>query len=119
MLGLWLSEQWLLAVGAVAVSALLGWPFAALTGLPLVLALLCRGWGLVPLPLCMPRSGGLSEGEWKRLVAYALLTGIPLCAVLATVDSHFYGKPVNLYILTANNRIKPSEESVNWSIFSV
>jgi alpha-1,2-mannosyltransferase len=74
----WLREKWALAIFCTAVSALVGWPFAAVLGLPIVVEML------------LIRRG---EYIWK-FIKSAFASGILVLAILYTVDSHYYGKTV-------------------------
>uniref|UniRef100_A0AC34FDQ6 Mannosyltransferase n=1 Tax=Panagrolaimus sp. ES5 TaxID=591445 RepID=A0AC34FDQ6_9BILA len=66
------------AIFCTAVSALVGWPFAAVLGLPIVVEMLF-----------------IRRGEYIfKFIKHAFLSGISVLAVLYTVDSHYYGKTV-------------------------
>jgi alpha-1,2-mannosyltransferase len=62
-----------IAVAATAVGALLGWPFAAITGVPVALEL-------------------VRTGRLRYLIAYALLSGGVCGAAILLVDSYYYGR---------------------------
>nr|CDJ91310.1 Alg9 mannosyltransferase domain containing protein [Haemonchus contortus] len=71
-----LNEKWFYATFCTAVSALVGWPFAAVLGLPIVVDMLI----LRPNP--------------KMFFHYAAISGLVVCASLLSVDSYYYGKRV-------------------------
>ncbi|OQV20294.1 Alpha-1,2-mannosyltransferase ALG9 [Hypsibius exemplaris] len=71
----WFREREMLAVTAVACSGLLGWPFAAVLGLPIALDILTRR-GLL------------------HFLTRTLLIGGTLTAAIIGIDSNFYGKLV-------------------------
>ncbi|WKX93807.1 hypothetical protein Q1695_011237 [Nippostrongylus brasiliensis] len=71
-----LNEKWFYAIFATAVSALVGWPFAAVLGLPIVAEML------------------ILRPKWKMFWYYAAMSGILVCGSLLTVDSYYYGKRV-------------------------
>jgi alpha-1,2-mannosyltransferase len=74
----WLREKWFLAILCTAVSALVGWPFAAVLGLPIVVEMLL-----------------IRRGEYIfKFFKSAIASGIIVLAILYTVDSHYYGKTV-------------------------
>uniref|UniRef100_A0A914XWA0 Mannosyltransferase n=1 Tax=Panagrolaimus superbus TaxID=310955 RepID=A0A914XWA0_9BILA len=67
-----------LAIFCTAFSALVGWPFAAVLGLPIVVEMLL-----------------IRRGEYIfKFIKNAILSGIAVLALLYTVDSHYYGKTV-------------------------
>lgn len=64
-------------MAATAIGALVGWPFAALIGLPVVVDAVIK----------------LRE-KWRPLLdllIYSAVCGILLSALLITYDSHYYG----------------------------
>ncbi|TKR89554.1 hypothetical protein L596_013637 [Steinernema carpocapsae] len=85
-LGLWLQNQFFLSVLFTAISALVGWPFAAVLGLPVVLEMI------------------FVRRKFWRFVNYALISGCSVLALLAAVDTYYYGKLVitPLNIVTYN-----------------
>ncbi|MFH4984880.1 hypothetical protein AB6A40_011589 [Gnathostoma spinigerum] len=74
----YLNNEWFVAIFCTALSALVGWPFAAILGLPVVLEM-----ALV---------------QYRRLLFtllnYSFLSGGVLVILLVIVDTFFYGKPV-------------------------
>uniref|UniRef100_A0A183BUS5 Mannosyltransferase n=1 Tax=Globodera pallida TaxID=36090 RepID=A0A183BUS5_GLOPA len=84
-MALWLREQWFLSIFLTASSALVGWPFAALLGLPIVLQML-----LFRSQLAL------------KFVLYSFISGSVLLASLCAVDSHLFGKiviaPLNIVL---------------------
>lgn len=85
----WLSDRWLPAIFCVAAASLLGWPFAAVLGLPVALDAIFR------------------RKNVKNFVIYALVAGISLISSLILVDSYFYGKftlaPLNIVLYNVLN----------------
>uniref|UniRef100_A0AC35GNY2 Mannosyltransferase n=1 Tax=Panagrolaimus sp. PS1159 TaxID=55785 RepID=A0AC35GNY2_9BILA len=74
----WLREKWFLAILCTAISALVGWPFAAVLGLPIVVEMLL-----------------IRRGEYIfKFFKSAIASGIIVLAILYTIDSHYYGKTV-------------------------
>lgn len=74
----WLKEKWTPAIACTAISALVGWPFAAVLGLPVVLEMVC-----------------IRRGEHlTKFIKVTIISGIAILAVLYTIDSHYYGKTV-------------------------
>uniref|UniRef100_A0A914WUL7 Mannosyltransferase n=1 Tax=Plectus sambesii TaxID=2011161 RepID=A0A914WUL7_9BILA len=76
-LAAYLDRKWFISVLATAASALVGWPFAAVLGLPVVVEMLL-----------------LKRHLAAKFVLYAGACGIALVALLVAVDSHYYGKTV-------------------------
>uniref|UniRef100_A0A1I7SWF4 Mannosyltransferase n=1 Tax=Bursaphelenchus xylophilus TaxID=6326 RepID=A0A1I7SWF4_BURXY len=74
----YLQECWFAAIFFTALSALIGWPFAAILGLPIVLEMLfIRRRDLI----------------WKFLL-YSLISGLLIFIPMYVIDSYYYGKPV-------------------------
>ncbi|XP_015126194.1 alpha-1,2-mannosyltransferase ALG9 [Diachasma alloeum] len=77
----WYGRKYELAVFATAISTLLGWPFAALLGVPIALDMLARK-------------------DWTRFIKWTVLSGIVVLAPMIWLDSMCYGKlviaPLNL-----------------------
>ncbi|CAD5212239.1 unnamed protein product [Bursaphelenchus okinawaensis] len=74
----YLQEYWFIAIFFTAFSALCGWPFAVVLGLPIVLEMVVIRTRLLFL----------------RFVGYALLSGAIIFVPMYLVDSFYYGKPV-------------------------
>lgn len=85
-LAFYLRERWFLATLCTAVSALLGWPFAAVLGLPIVVEMV------------------LVRGLWLRFLLCALLSGLIVLVPMALVDSIFFGRPT---IVSTPPRLSP------------
>ncbi|CAI4232726.1 unnamed protein product [Auanema sp. JU1783] len=73
-----LREQWLAAIYFTACAALVGWPFAAMLGLPIV----------VHMVFIKPKDLAV------QFVYYALLSGLVILSLLFTTDTYYYGKHV-------------------------
>ena len=74
----WLKEKWNFAIFFTALSALVGWPFAGVLGLPIFVEMVL-----------------IRRGEFiKKFFRAAILSGIAIAAMLYTYDSHYYGKTV-------------------------
>lgn len=73
---LWMCSRFAPAVFLVAMAALLGWIYAAAMAVPLALDILCRRGGFV------------------KFLTYAAMSGVPILAGMALVDSFYYGKLV-------------------------
>ncbi|KAK6052433.1 plasmid Maintenance Protein [Cooperia oncophora] len=71
-----LNAKWFYAIFCTAVSALVGWPFAAALGLPIVLEML------------------VIRPNTKMFLYYAAVSGFVVCGSLLAVDSYYYGKRV-------------------------
>ncbi|KAI6178863.1 Alg9 mannosyltransferase domain containing protein [Aphelenchoides besseyi] len=82
----YLREQWLLAIMCTAIGALLGWPFTAVLGLPIV------------LEMCTVRFRQL----FIKFIAYSLLCGFLTLSLMCWVDYYYYGKlvitPLNIVL---------------------
>ncbi|CAI5442507.1 unnamed protein product [Caenorhabditis angaria] len=76
LLAAYLNEQWWLAILCTALSALVGWPFAAVLGLPVVIDML------------------LIRQKRYAFFAWSAVFGIGISALLFLVDSHYFGKRV-------------------------
>lgn len=74
--GLWLKGVNWAAVFCTAASTLVGWPFAAVLGLPVALDML------------------LIKREWQKFVIYSGLSGVVIGGLLLQVDSFYYGRTV-------------------------
>uniref|UniRef100_A0A0N5A809 Mannosyltransferase n=1 Tax=Syphacia muris TaxID=451379 RepID=A0A0N5A809_9BILA len=82
----YMNEQWFLAIFCTAFSALVGWPFAALLGLPVVAHMLI----VSPKRLLLP------------FMSYSLWAGTGIICAICFVDSYYYGKivlaPLNIVL---------------------
>jgi alpha-1,2-mannosyltransferase len=67
-----------LSIFCTAASVLIGWPFASILGLPIVIEML------------IIRRRKLAF----KFLFFATLIGTALCLLLFIVDTHFFGKPV-------------------------
>lgn len=74
----YMNHQWFLSILCTAISALIGWPFAAVLGLPVVLEMV----------LVHPRRLLLS------FFNYSVLAGAAVISALIFVDSYYYGKTI-------------------------
>lgn len=81
-LAAWWQKRYSLAIFFTAISALLGWPFAALIGVPLVLELLIR------------------ERDWRTFVQWTLISGATIALPMIAIDTSYFGKltfaPLNI-----------------------
>ena len=76
-LAAWLHNWQFASVAFTALSTLLGWPFAAVLGLPIVFSMIVE----------KPR-------QWGKFCLYSVIAGLSICALMTSVDSHLYGKRV-------------------------
>uniref|UniRef100_A0A915MDC0 Mannosyltransferase n=1 Tax=Meloidogyne javanica TaxID=6303 RepID=A0A915MDC0_MELJA len=67
-----------LSIFCTAISALIGWPFSAILGLPIVIEML----------IIRKRKLAL------KFLFYSILFGLLICLLLFIVDTHFFGRPV-------------------------
>lgn len=74
----YLKEQWFLSILSTAISAMMGWPFAAILGFPIVVEML------------IVRFKHLSI----KFILYALLSGVLVFIPMFLIDSYYYGKSV-------------------------
>lgn len=72
----WYGRQYELAIFATALSALLGWPFAALLGLPIAIEML------------------LHKQEWSKFIKWVVISGTVVLIPMIWIDSMYYGKLV-------------------------
>lgn len=72
----WYGRQYELAIFATALSALLGWPFAALLGLPIAIEML------------------LHKQEWSKFIKWVIISGTVVLIPMIWIDSMYYGKLV-------------------------
>uniref|UniRef100_A0A0C9QGV4 Mannosyltransferase n=1 Tax=Fopius arisanus TaxID=64838 RepID=A0A0C9QGV4_9HYME len=79
----WYGRKYELSILATAISTLLGWPFVALLGVPIVLDMLARKY-------------------WIQLIKWSVLSGTVVLAPMIWLDSMYYGKlviaPLNLIL---------------------
>lgn len=71
-----LNEKWFYAIFCTAVSTLVGWPFAAILGLPIVIDML------------------ILRPKLKMFWYFTAISGIFIGGTVLTVDSYYYGKRV-------------------------
>ncbi|XP_043259088.1 alpha-1,2-mannosyltransferase ALG9 [Colletes gigas] len=72
----WYGRQYELAIFATAISALLGWPFAALLGLPIAMEML------------------IHKHEWSKFIKWVIISGVVVLVPMVWIDSMYYGKLV-------------------------
>lgn len=72
----WYGRKYEIAIFTTAISALLGWPFAALIGVPIAADLLFR------------------RKEYAKFIQWSILSGIVVLAPMIWIDSMYYGKIV-------------------------
>ncbi|XP_068152599.1 alpha-1,2-mannosyltransferase ALG9 [Drosophila tropicalis] len=81
-LAAWWQQHYSLAIFFTAISALLGWPFAALIGVPMVLEMLLR------------------QRDWKTFVQWSLISGLTISLPMIGIDTSYFGKltfaPLNI-----------------------
>ncbi|EDX14372.1 alpha-1,2-mannosyltransferase ALG9 [Drosophila simulans] len=81
-LAAWWQQNYCFAIFLTAISALLGWPFAALIGIPLVLEMLLR------------------QRDWKTFVQWTLISGATVAIPMIAIDTSYFGKltfaPLNI-----------------------
>ncbi|XP_036345185.1 LOW QUALITY PROTEIN: alpha-1,2-mannosyltransferase ALG9-like [Rhagoletis pomonella] len=80
----WWQLKYSLAIFFVAISAILGWPFAGLLGVPVALDML------------------LHKRMWKTFITWASISAITIGLPMVAIDSTYFGKlviaPLNLVI---------------------
>ncbi|XP_008544878.1 alpha-1,2-mannosyltransferase ALG9 [Microplitis demolitor] len=80
----WYARKYELAIFATAISSLLGWPFVALLGVPIVIDLLIR------------------RQEWSRFINWTIISAAVILIPMIWIDSVYYGKlviaPINLIV---------------------
>lgn len=85
-LAAYMNQQWFLSILCTAISALVGWPFAAILGLPVITHML----------VVAPRR------LWFLFITYSLWAGTAVICALFFVDSYYYGKyvlaPLNIVL---------------------
>jgi alpha-1,2-mannosyltransferase len=72
----YLEEKWLLGILCTALASLLGWPFTAVLGFPIVLEMLVIRYKTLAL----------------KFIGYAALCGIAILIPMYLIDSFYYGK---------------------------
>jgi alpha-1,2-mannosyltransferase len=72
----YLQEKWLLSIFCTALAALLGWPFTAVLGFPIVFEMLVIRYKTLAL----------------KFIAYAALSGVAILLPMYLIDSFYYGK---------------------------
>lgn len=72
----YLQEYWFLATLCTAISALLGWPFTAVLGFPIVVEMLLIRYKKLAL----------------KFLLYAAISGAAILIPMYLIDSYFYGK---------------------------
>ncbi|KAK4476157.1 hypothetical protein MN116_001373 [Schistosoma mekongi] len=98
MLSFWLKRRYFLAIGCVAFTGLVVWPFAAILGIPLALYM-------------------VYSGDLYRLVKFVILWTFILIPPLALVDSFYFGRfilaPFNIlwYNLFPHSRLQNGSAS--------
>ncbi|XP_012284880.1 alpha-1,2-mannosyltransferase ALG9 isoform X1 [Orussus abietinus] len=82
--GAWYDRKYEFAIFATAISSLLGWPFAALLGLPIAAEMLIR------------------RQEWKKFIKWTVLSAIVILVPMIWIDSMYFGKlvvaPLNIIL---------------------
>ncbi|XP_031371223.1 alpha-1,2-mannosyltransferase ALG9 isoform X2 [Apis dorsata] len=68
----WYGRQYELAIFATALSTLLGWPFAALLGLPIAIEML------------------LHKQEWNKFIKWVVISGTVVLIPMIWIDSMYY-----------------------------
>lgn len=80
----WWHQKYRLAIFFTAISALLGWPFAALLGLPLVFDMLFR------------------LGKYKTFLKWTIISAVTILMPMLSIDTTYFGKftaaPLNIII---------------------
>lgn len=80
----WYTRRYELAVFTTAISSLLGWPFAALLGIPIAAEMLIR------------------RQEWSRFIKWVVISGLVIGIPMVWVDSMYFGKlvvaPLNIVL---------------------
>lgn len=83
-LSAWWCQKYRLAIFFTAISALLGWPFAAVIGLPIAIEMIFR------------------QKMVKTFILWTLISGLTILIPMILIDSSYYGKltiaPLNIVI---------------------
>ncbi|XP_015587683.1 alpha-1,2-mannosyltransferase ALG9 isoform X2 [Cephus cinctus] len=78
----WYDRKYEFAIFATAISSLLGWPFAALLGVPIAMEMLVR------------------RQEWKKFIKWVVISAVVILIPMIWIDSMYYGKfvlaPMNI-----------------------
>ncbi|XP_030374057.1 alpha-1,2-mannosyltransferase ALG9 [Scaptodrosophila lebanonensis] len=81
-LAAWWRQRYSLAIFLTAISALLGWPFAALIGVPLALEMLLR------------------QRDWRTFAQWTLISAVTIALPMIAIDTSYFGKltfaPLNI-----------------------
>ncbi|XP_058808274.1 alpha-1,2-mannosyltransferase ALG9 isoform X2 [Phymastichus coffea] len=80
----WFGRKYELAIFSTAISALIGWPFAALLGLPIAADMLYR------------------KKDWFRFIQWTVISACVILIPMVWIDSIYYGKlviaPLNILL---------------------
>ncbi|XP_043284847.1 alpha-1,2-mannosyltransferase ALG9 [Venturia canescens] len=80
----WYARKYELAIFTTAISSLLGWPFAALLGIPIALEMLLR------------------RHEWMKFIKWVIISGTVILLSMVWIDSMYFGKlvvaPMNIIL---------------------
>ncbi|CAA90107.2 Alpha-1,2-mannosyltransferase algn-9 [Caenorhabditis elegans] len=94
ILGAYLNENWTAGIFCVAFSTMVGWPFSAVLGLPIVADML------------------LLKGLRIRFILTSLVIGLCIGGVQVITDSHYFGKtvlaPLNIFLYNVVSGPGPS-----------
>ncbi|XP_037068419.1 alpha-1,2-mannosyltransferase ALG9-like, partial [Pollicipes pollicipes] len=105
-MGAWFSRAYPLAIFGTALSALVGWPFAALLGLPIALDVLLRQrqpalfikWSLVSLAVLVAPMTKIDSDMYGRLVSAPF--NIVAYNVFSSTGANLYGtEPLSFYFV--------------------
>ena len=105
-MGAWFRRHYPMAIFATAVSTLLGWPFAALLGVPIALDVLLRQrqvwtfvkWSLVSLVVLVAPMTKIDSDMYGRLVSAPL--NIVTYNVFSKTGANLYGtEPLSFYVI--------------------
>lgn len=86
----YLQEQWLLSIFFIALGSLLGWPFCAVLGFPIVVEMLVIRYKKLAV----------------KFFIYSLACGVGILVPMYLVDSFYYGKFV---IVSDLNKVMSSK----------
>lgn len=83
-LAAWWTQRYRLAVFLIAISALLGWPFAALVGLPICYDMLVR------------------QRLWRTFIIWSVISAVTIGIPMIVIDSTYFGRitfaPLNIVL---------------------
>lgn len=83
-LAAWWNQRYCLAVFLIAISALLGWPFAALVGLPICYDMLVR------------------QRLWRTFFTWCAISAVTIVVPMVVIDSTYFGQitfaPLNIVL---------------------